>query len=238
MQDTRKEALESFLVRLGVTMQDLSLMDTALTHSSYAYECKEKVVPEFNQRLEFLGDSVLSLVVSTHLYLAYPEMDEGALSKFRAFLVCEETLAELAQDLAIGDYLLLGRGECHMGGRYNPSILADAFESVMGAYYLDAGYEKVRDLLTRVLIDKIPELTADGIDRDYKTRFQELIQAQGQTDIHYEEAGFDGPPHNRTFFMKVIVGEKTYGTGSGRTKKLAEQRAAREALRLVKKKQG
>lgn len=146
-----------------------------------------------------MGDSVLSLVVSTHLYLAYPEMDEGALSKFRAFLVCEETLAELAQDLAIGDYLLLGRGECHMGGRYNPSILADAFESVMGAYYLDAGYEKVRDLLTRVLIDKIPELTADGIDRDYKTRFQELIQAQGQTDIHYEEAGFDGPPHNRTF---------------------------------------
>ena len=118
------------------------------------------------------------------------------------------------------------------------TILADAFESVMGAYYLDAGYEKVRDLLTRVLIDKIPELTADGIDRDYKTRFQELIQAQGQTDIHYEEAGFDGPPHNRTFFMKVIVGEKTYGTGSGRTKKLAEQRTAREALRLVKKKQG
>ena len=117
MRKERKEALESFLVRLGVTMQDLSLMDTALTHSSYAYECKEKVVPEFNQRLEFLGDSVLSLVVSTHLYLAYPEMDEGALSKFRAFLVCEETLAELAQDLAIGDYLLLGRGECHMGGR-------------------------------------------------------------------------------------------------------------------------
>ncbi|UQT40420.1 hypothetical protein M5E89_05675 [Acidaminococcus intestini] len=110
MRKERKEALESFLVRLGVTMQDLSLMDTALTHSSYAYECKEKVVPEFNQRLEFLGDSVLSLVVSTHLYLAYPEMDEGALSKFRAFLVCEETLAELAQDLAIGDYLLLGRG--------------------------------------------------------------------------------------------------------------------------------
>ncbi len=211
-------------------------MDTALTHSSYAYEVKDRERPEFNQRLEFLGDSVLSLVVSTHLYCHYPAMDEGQLSKFRAFLVCEETLAELAADMKIGEYLLLGKGEQHLEGYHNPSILADAFESVMGAYYLDAGYERVAELLTRVLIDRIPELTQDGIDLDYKGRFQEKMQESGPVEITYEELETQGPPHNRVFHERVLVRGVVYGEGRGRTKKKAEQMAAREALRSLRKK--
>ena len=172
---------------MGMTMQDLGLLNTALTHTSYAYEAKVKPRPEHNQRLEFLGDSVLSLVVSTHLYRHYPQLDEGELSKFRAFLVCEETLAQLATEMQLGKHLLLGKGELNLDGEENPSILADAFESVLGAYYLDQGFAQATELLNRLLIQRIPELTANGIDRDYKTRFQEVVQEHGPVDIVYEQ---------------------------------------------------
>jgi ribonuclease-3 len=236
MKQRRENDLKHLCGKLHISMHDLSLLDTALTHSSYAYEVKGLIRPEFNQRLEFLGDSVLSLVVSTYLYQQYPRMDEGELSKFRAFLVCEETLAELAADMDLGHYLLLGHGELRLDGEKNPSILADAFESVMGACYLDQGYEVVSRLLHDILISRIPELTADGIDRDYKTRFQEIVQADGPVDIRYEQSRVEGPPHNRTFFMKVFLNNQECGEGKGRTKKLAEQRAAREALRVLRKK--
>ncbi|MCH3951445.1 MAG: ribonuclease III [Acidaminococcus sp.] len=235
MKKAREEALTEFLNSLHITMQDLSLMDTALTHSSYAYEVKAEKRPEFNQRLEFLGDSVLSLVVSTYLYKQHPEMDEGRLSKFRAFLVCEETLAELAADMHLGQYLLLGKGEQHLDGEKNPSILADAFESVIGAYYLDEGYEKASQLLYELLIRRIPELTDGGISRDYKTKFQELVQKDGPVDIEYKLSAMEGPPHNRTFIMKVLVNGKECGTGKGRTKKAAEQYAARVAFKNFSK---
>jgi len=216
---------------LGMTMQDLGLLNTALTHTSYAYEAKVKPRPEHNQRLEFLGDSVLSLVVSTHLYRHYPQLDEGELSKFRAFLVCEETLAQLATEMQLGKHLLLGKGELNLDGEENPSILADAFESVLGAYYLDQGFAQATELLNRLLIQRIPELTANGIDRDYKTRFQEVVQEHGPVDIVYEQVSADGPSHNRTFVMRVLVNQVERGRGRGRTKKEAEQRAAHEALK-------
>ena len=212
-------------------MQDLGLLNTALTHTSYAYEAKVKPRPEHNQRLEFLGDSVLSLVVSTHLYRHYPQLDEGELSKFRAFLVCEETLAQLATEMQLGKHLLLGKGELNLDGEENPSILADAFESVLGAYYLDQGFAQATELLNRLLIQRIPELTANGIDRDYKTRFQEVVQEHGPVDIVYEQVSADGPSHNRTFVMRVLVNQVERGRGRGRTKKEAEQRAAHEALK-------
>lgn len=231
MDKFREKALTQFCAGLHIVMDDLSLMDTALTHSSYAYEVTKGTRPEFNQRLEFLGDSVLSLVVSTYLYQHYPAMDEGQLSKFRAFLVCEETLAELAQEMHLGSLLLLGKGEHHLDGEKNPSILADAFESVIGAYYLDQGYGKAAALLAELLLAKIPILTEDGIDRDYKTRFQEAAQKDGPVDIEYRLAEAQGPSHDRTFVMKVFVNNVEFGTGSGRTKKAAEQSAARVALK-------
>lgn len=231
MEEQRQKELEGLCRQLGMVMEDLHLLDMALTHTSYAYESKKNPRPQHNQRLEFLGDSVLSLVVSTHIYRHYPQMDEGELSKLRAFLVCEETLAQLATEIHLGDHLLLGKGEINLDGEENPSILADAFESVLGAYYLDQGFAKVTELLDRLLIRRIPELTADGIDRDYKTRLQEVAQKDGPAEILYEQVSADGPSHNRTFVMRVLVNQEERGRGRGRTKKEAEQRAAREALK-------
>ena len=234
MEDQSQKELEGLCRQLGMVMKDLHLLDMALTHTSYAYESKKNPRPQHNQRLEFLGDSVLSLVVSTHIYKTCPQMDEGELSKLRAFLVCEETLAQLATENHLGDHLLLGKGEINLDGEENPSILADAFESVLGAYYLDQGFAKVTELLGRLLISRIPELTADGIDRDYKTRLQEVVQKDGPVEIDYEQVSAEGPSHNRTFVMRVLVNQEERGRGRGRTKKEAEQRAAREALKACK----
>ncbi|WP_288310625.1 ribonuclease III [uncultured Acidaminococcus sp.] len=234
MEEQRQKELEGLCRQLGMVMKDLHLLDMALTHTSYAYESKKNPRPHHNQRLEFLGDSVLSLVVSTHIYKTCPQMDEGELSKLRAFLVCEETLAQLATENHLGDHLLLGKGEINLDGEENPSILADAFESVLGAYYLDQGFAKVTELLGRLLINRIPELTADGIDRDYKTRLQEVVQKDGPVEIDYEQVSAEGPSHNRTFVMRVLVNQEERGRGRGRTKKEAEQRAAREALKACK----
>ena len=234
MEEQRQKELEGLCRQLGMVMKDLHLLDMALTHTSYAYESKKNPRPQHNQRLEFLGDSVLSLVVSTHIYKTCPQMDEGELSKLRAFLVCEETLAQLATENHLGDHLLLGKGEINLDGEENPSILADAFESVLGAYYLDQGFAKVTELLGRLLINRIPELTADGIDRDYKTRLQEVVQKDGPVEIDYEQVSTEGPSHNRTFVMRVLVNQEERGRGRGRTKKEAEQRAAREALKACK----
>lgn len=234
MEEQRQKELEGLCRQLGMVMKNLHLLDMALTHTSYAYESKKNPRPQHNQRLEFLGDSVLSLVVSTHIYKTCPQMDEGELSKLRAFLVCEETLAQLATENHLGDHLLLGKGEINLDGEENPSILADAFESVLGAYYLDQGFAKVTELLGRLLINRIPELTADGIDRDYKTRLQEVVQKDGPVEIDYEQVSAEGPSHNRTFVMRVLVNQEERGRGRGRTKKEAEQRAAREALKACK----
>lgn len=234
MEEQRQKELEGLCRQLGMVMKDLHLLDMALTHTSYAYESKKNPRPQHNQRLEFLGDSVLSLVVSTHIYKTCPQMDEGELSKLRAFLVCEETLAQLATENHLGDHLLLGKGEINLDGEENPSILADAFESILGAYYLDQGFAKVTELLGRLLINRIPELTADGIDRDYKTRLQEVVQKDGPVEIDYEQVSAEGPSHNRTFVMRVLVNQEEWGRGRGRTKKEAEQRAAREALKACK----
>lgn len=231
MEEQRQKELEWLCHSLDMTMDDWHLLDMALTHTSYAYESKRNPRPQHNQRLEFLGDSVLSLVVSTYIYKHYPKMDEGELSKLRAFLVCEETLAQLSEEYHLGEHLLLGKGEINLDGEENPSILADAFESVLGAYYLDQGFAKATQLLDRLLIRRIPELTADGVDRDYKTRLQEMAQKDGPADIQYELVSAEGPSHNRTFVMRVLVNQQEQGRGRGRTKKEAEQRAAREALR-------
>ena len=230
MDKKRKEDLQSLCELLHITMSDLSLLDMALTHTSYAYESKKHPRPEHNERLEFLGDSVLSLVVSTYIYKKYPKNDEGFLSKLRAFLVCEATLAKLAKNVDLGEHLLLGNGELNVSGRERPSILADAFESLMGAYYLDQGFHATQKLLDGLLLKKIPDLVKEGFDLDYKTRLQEVVQKNGAIEIIYEQLEALGPAHDRTFKMRVLIDGTEYGRGSGHSKKEAEQHAARIAL--------
>lgn len=235
MNNKRKAALQALCQILALEFNDLELLNTALTHTSYANENKKVRPIEHNQRLEFLGDSVLSLVVSTYIYKKYKTKTEGELSKLRAFLVCEGTLALLAREIKLGEYLLLGKGELNLAGEDNPSILADAFEAVIGACYLDKGFEAATQLLTGLLLKKIPSLVKQGFNVDYKTSFQEEVQKNGPVEIFYEELDAQGPAHARTFFMRVLVNGQEYGQGQGHTKKEAEQHAAHMALQGLKK---
>lgn len=217
-------------------MQDLGLLDLALTHTSYAHETNGVPHNNHNERLEFLGDSVLSLIVSTYMYKNFSKFDEGKLTKLRAQVVCETSLYQCAQRMQLGKYLRLGHGEVATGGRERPSILADAFEAVLGAYYLDQGYEAARSYLLRFMRQEI-DAVCNGLVMmgDYKSMLQELVQ-QGvdPVPITYEIIDFEGPEHNRIFSAAVSLDGKQFGVGSGRTKKEAEQQAAHAALEKMK----
>ena len=204
MQETRKQQLQSFCQALGVQMHDLELLDMALTHTSYAHEAKQHPKPQHNERIEFLGDSVLSIIVSTYMYNNFPELAEGQLTKLRAHLVCEYSLFEYAKKIHLGDYLKLGKGEDFTGGRERPSILADAFESVLGAVYLDQGMEVARTYLLGLMQPEIDYICRHGIFNDYKTRLQEYLQRDGEVEITYRLLGSSGPEHNKVFTAEVI----------------------------------
>lgn len=230
MQDKRKEQLLEFSKNLNITMDRLELLDTALTHTSYAHESKELPRPEHNERIEFLGDSVLSVIVSTYMYNKFPNLDEGELTKLRAHVVCEASLAEYARTIGLGDYLLLGKGEDMSGGRDRASILADAFESVLGAYYLDQGMDSARIALLKLMQAELDFIGLHGICSDFKTKLQEVAQQNGDADINYELTGSKGPEHNKFFATVVFINGSPSGSGEGRTKKEAEQQAAKAAL--------
>lgn len=230
MQKKRTQQLQSFCSWLGIEMQDLSLLDMALTHTSYAHEAKAMPKPQHNERIEFLGDSVLSIIVSTYMYSNFPELNEGQLTKLRAHLVCEASLFEYAKKIRLGDFLLLGKGEELSGGRERPSLLADAFESVLGAYYLDQGFAKAQSFLLAMMRSEIDYICTHGICSDYKTRLQEYLQQEGDVEITYRLVGSSGPEHNKVFSSEVAMKGKVIGSGDGRTKKEAEQHAARNAL--------
>lgn len=230
MQETRKQQLQSFCQGLGVQMHDLELLDMALTHTSYAHEAKQHPKPQHNERIEFLGDSVLSVIVSTYMYKNFPELAEGQLTKLRAYLVCEGSLYEYAKKMHLGENLKLGRGEEVSGGRERPSILADAFESVLGAIYLDQGFEAARSYLLGMMQPEIDYICRHGIFNDYKTRLQEYLQRDGDVDIHYKLLGSTGPEHNKVFLSEVVFEGRVIGEGRGRTKKDSEQHAAQQAL--------
>jgi len=217
--------------RIGYTFQDPSLLTHALTHSSHANENKGETS---NERLEFLGDSVLGMVVADYLYRGHPDMPEGELTRTRAALVCEESLVEVAARWQLGDFLRLGRGEDAGGGRRRPSIQADAVEAVIAAVYLDGGIGSARKLITRfILTDNRRE--AEGATRDYKTALQELIQRRPGRSISYRLVSETGPDHCRAFVMEVSVDDKAVGQGEGHSKKEAEQMAAKAAIaRLAK----
>jgi ribonuclease-3 len=198
---------------------------TALAHRSF---CAEVDGEESNERLEFLGDAVLGLAVTDHLYRSYPGLPEGELAKIRAAVVNSEVLAELAAELGVGEALLLGKGEDASGGREKPSILADAMEALIGAVYLARGFRRARDLVLGLLEDRVVEAAAGPGGRDYKTRLQELA-ARRFEELPVYEVDDEGPDHAKRFFARVLVRGEVCGEGEGRSKKQAEQAAARAA---------
>ncbi|MDE5754603.1 MAG: ribonuclease III [Oscillospiraceae bacterium] len=216
--------------QIDYVFQNQDLIYEALSHSSYANE--KKKLRKSNERLEFLGDSVLSVVVSQYLFEHYPDLPEGELTKIRAALVCEKSLHKFARRIHLGDYLLLGKGESHTGGRERPSILADAFEAVIAAIYLDGGLEAARTHILHFIPKNIPEKHS-MLFGDYKTALQEVIQKNPEEKVDYRLTEESGPDHNKTFVVEVYLNSNVIGTGTGKSKKEAEQMAAKEALALM-----
>lgn len=217
--------------KLGYTFQDSSLLENALTHSSRANESRGKL--HSNERLEFLGDSILGMVVADHLYRNHPDLPEGDLTRTRAALVCEESLVEAARELGLGEYLRLGKGESAGGGRERPSIQADAVEAVLAAIYLDGGIGSARKFIQKYILSR--EVAGLTKPRDHKTALQELVQRESGQVLQYRLTGEEGPDHNKRFFVEVTLNGQAVGSGSGRSKKEAEQMAAAAAIEALSK---
>lgn len=215
--------------KLGYAFQNIALLDEALNHSSYANEHRGRKMNS-NERLEFLGDSVLGFVTAEFLFLQHPDLPEGDLTRIRAALVCEQSLYEVARKLELGRYLKLGKGEEAGGGRERTSILADATEAVFAAVYLDGGIEAASALIHRCLLDAEKEEAVEERRRDYKTELQELVQRKADQSLLYRMAGEEGPDHDKTFLAEVLLNGAVVGDGGGHSKKEAEQSAARTAL--------
>jgi len=218
---------------LNYKFRDQSILRLALTHSSYANELRDKT-SDYNERLEFLGDSVLGIVISEYVYSEHPEFKEGELTKMRSKIVCESTLAEVAAELELGEYMLFGKGEALTGGRTRRSILADAFEALIAALYLDGGFEIVKPFIFAFMQDKINMAEKGLIVDDYKTHLQELIQTKKENRIKYELMEEKGPDHRKLFRTAVKLNGNVIGIGEGRSKKESEQEAAKMALRSGK----
>ena len=218
--------------RLGYSFRNRALLETALTHSSYANENRDSGIV-CNERLEFLGDSVLGVTVADFLYRHFPDMPEGRMTRLRAELVCEQSLHRVALELHLGDYLRLGKGEEHNGGRKRASILSDAVEAVIAAMYLDAGMETAAGFIHRCLLDDVRAIETPTFT-DYKTSLQELVQRHSGQVLSYELVGEEGPDHAKTFRVQVCLNGDPIGRGTGRTKKEAEQAAAANALEALR----
>ena len=224
--------LKTFQELIGYTFQKEQLLKQALTHSSYANEKHLKKLSD-NERLEFLGDAVLEVVSSEFLYQNYPNLTEGQLTKLRASIVCEPTLATCTESIHLGDYLFLGKGEDHTGGRTRKSVLSDAMEAVIGSIYLDGGIECARDFINKFILN---DIDSKSLFVDSKTILQERIQTVYKDGPEYVLIGESGPDHNKTFEAEVRIEGKIIGKGIGRTKKAAEQQAAYNAILRMEKK--
>lgn len=227
MDDKLKE-LEGII---GYEFKNQRLLAHALTHSSYANE-KHWDKTKCNERLEFLGDAVLELLSSDFLYKNYPTMPEGEMTKLRASLVCEPTLAFCAEDISLGEYLLLGKGEDLTGGRKRPSVVSDAMEAMIGAIYLDGGLANAKEFVHRFILNDIEH---KQLFYDSKTILQEIVQAEFKESLVYELLKEEGPDHNKTFEVCVKIGRRVIGRGTGRTKKAAEQVAAYHGICELKR---
>lgn len=223
--------IQCFEKVIGYEFKNKDYILEALTHSSYSNENKKF---NFNERFEFLGDSVLGVVVSDYLFKAEKNLPEGELTKLRANIVCEESLNEVANSICLGEYMLLGKGEEATGGRQRISILADATEAVIAAIYLDGGLVCARDFILKFMGDIIQDTRKGNIFRDYKTHLQELLQSRGENNIWYNLIDEKGPDHNKRFVMEVGINDIVLGIGEGKSKKEAEQLAARAGLKNIR----
>ena len=219
--------MKTLETKLGYQFQNPKLLDHALTHSSYANVHHLGSISS-NERLEFLGDSVLGMTVADHLYRTFPDLPEGDLTRIRANLVCEGSLVLVAKEWDLGRYLKLGKGENACGGRSRPSILADAVEAVLAGVFLDGRLEHDRDIIQRFLLDRMEQV--NRASRDHKTYLQELVQRKSGQVLSYELIGESGPDHNKTFQMQVLLNGQPIGQGTGHSKKEAEQAAANAAI--------
>ena len=219
--------------KFDISFNNKALLMEAMTHSSYANEHKE-MKGIYNERIEFLGDAVLELTISDWLFRQFPHFQEGQLTKLRAQIVCEDSLSLLAKECSLNEYLLLGKGETLSGGREKPAILCDVFEAFIGALYLDKGVNEVQRFLNLVVIPKIKNGRYELIT-DFKTELQEYLQQNGTVHIRYELVKEEGPSHDKIFTVQLIVDGKKYKTASGKTKKAAEQMAAKLTMEELKK---
>jgi len=217
---------------LSYSFANKKLLAMALSHCSYANESSDKAFVS-NQRLEFLGDSVLSIVCTEYLYTHLESYDEGELTRIRAAVVCEASLHEIAVKLQVGNYLLLGKGEERGGGRQRVSILADAMEAIFGAVFLDGGLEASKALILQFIPALVDIAQKGRLNQDYKTMLQEIVQKNQGEQLSYQLIGSDGPDHNKEFVVAACLNSNQLATGRGKSKKEAEQHAAREALKLM-----
>jgi ribonuclease-3 len=220
----RRRELRLFERTTGIRFRREDLLNLAFSHRSFAHESSRNVGN--NERLEFLGDSVLGAVVSEHLFSALPDKTEGDLAKIKSFVVSEDSLAGIAKNLKIDNFILIGKGEEFSGGRSKKAILADCLEAVIGAYFLDSGFKKCRDFILRFMMPEITKVLENKHRKDFKTLLQEHVQKAFKTYPRYVLVQKTGPDHDKTFWMEVKIRDKTYGPGEGKNKKEAEQAAA------------
>ena len=211
---------------IDYNFKDKTLLDTAITHSSYAHE---NDVEYYNERIEYLGDAVLELIASEFIYKNYPDLSEGEMTKARAYSVCEESLAELANNYGFSDFLKVGKCEAKKDGKYRASILADAVEAIIGAIFLDDGLESAKKFIISHISKKVETCIKNG-NKDYKTQLQEKLQINGDVKIEYKICGSKGPEHNKVFIAEVYCNSIFMGKGEGKNKKEAEMEAAKIAL--------
>lgn len=231
---SEQKRLKELEKNLQYRFRDRALLKKALTHKSYTNE-KRLESSDDNERLEFLGDAVLELVVSHLLMEQYTEAPEGELSKIRASIVNEKTLASVAKDHDVGDYLYLGKGEEMGDGRGKPSLLSDAMEALLGAIYLDRGFKKAYKVIRRIALELFDQVGKEGFYKDYKTLLQETVQTLFRTVPKYKLVQELGPDHDKTFEVNLMIRGEVFGVGRGKSKKGAEQNAAKEALRALEK---
>jgi ribonuclease-3 len=227
LKPERKKELQLFEKHAGTRFRELEFLNQAFTHRSFANELGE--TGENNERLEFLGDSVLGLVVSEYVYETLPDQPEGELARIKSFVVSEASLSEIARGLRVDNFILIGKGEEYSGGRSKKAILADCLEAIIGAYYLDSGFQPARRFVHQMLIPEINKVLENRHAKDYKTLLQEHVQKRMKTYPKYRVVQKTGPDHDKTFWIEVHIGDRSFGAGKGKNKKEAEQEAARIA---------
>ena len=226
-----RERLLELEQKLKYIFNNHDLLKMALTHKSYAYEHEGPNYDKYNERIEFLGDAILEHIISDLLFAHVPELAEGEMTKKRAAIVCEASLSQALKRVGGHEYIYLGKCEQNSNGKMKDAIVADAFEAVLGAIYLDGGYEIARDICLELLDQEIKTVLSGGsLNTDYKTQLQEILQRNGSVKIEYKLVGEEGPEHDKTFTIEVFFNDKKIGTGKGKSKKQAEQEAAHHAI--------